>query len=506
MPPAERLTSCPYMTAMRSEMTREDRYESYDNPLIVRYASKEMAHLFSPRRRILTWRKVWLALAESEHELGLPVTREQVDDLRLHLDDVDWPAAEAREREVRHDVMAHVHAYGLAARKAVGIIHLGATSCDITDNADLVIFRDALRMIARKTAAAALALAAFADREKDRPTLGYTHFQPAQPTTVGKRAALWAQDFLLDLREVERCADEMPFRGIVGTTGTQASFLALFDGDQEKCLRLSELVREKMGFAEQYSVAGQTYTRKLDSRILSVLAGIGESAAKFAGDIRLLAHLKEIEEPFEKNQIGSSAMAYKRNPMRSERICSLARFLMSLPANGWFTHAGQWLERTLDDSADRRLSLPQAFLAADAILCLIHNVASGLVVYPEVIQKNLMAELPFMATENLLMAAVKAGGNRQELHERIRIHSQAAANEVKMHGRENDLIERLSSDPAFSMILGGKGAEPGKGFSWDPRSYIGRAAEQVTDFLHEKVALVRKAYPDADAGMDDPKV
>ncbi|MCX7935501.1 MAG: adenylosuccinate lyase, partial [Planctomycetota bacterium] len=362
-------------------------YETYDNPLITRYASAEMAQLFSPQVRVTTWRRLWLALAESERELGLPITRAQIEDLRRHLDDIDWRFAEAREREVRHDVMAHIHAYAKVARRAAPIIHLGATSYDIVDNADLIIIRDALRLICRKLAAVIISLGDFARKYRSLPTLGWTHYQPAQPTTVGKRAALWAQDFALDLKEVERRESELAARGIVGATGTQASFLELLGGDRRKVERLNRLVCRKMGFARCLAVASQTYTRKIDTMILASLAGIGESAHKFATDVRLLAGRKEIEEPFEKKQIGSSAMAYKRNPMRCERICSLARWLMAQPLNSAFTHATQWLERTLDDSAGRRLYLPQAFLAADAILELCANVSAGLVVYPLVIRK-----------------------------------------------------------------------------------------------------------------------
>ncbi len=458
----------------------------YENPLNARYASAEMAALFSPRRRIETWRRLWLALAESEHELGLPVTKTQIRQMRKALSEIDWKAAAKYEREVRHDVMAHVKTFAEAAPKAAPIIHLGATSCFVTDNGDLILLREALRLIAEKTAAVVLLLADFAKTHKRLPTLGMTHYQPAQPTTVGKRATLWAQDFALDLVEIERRGRELPLRGVVGTTGTQASFLELFAGDHAQVEKLNALVCGKMGFDKWLAVCGQTYTRKLDSRILADLAGLGESASKFATDIRLLASRKEIEEPFGKKQIGSSAMAYKRNPMRSERICSLARFLMSLPGNAYFTHGTQWLERTLDDSANRRLTLPQAFLAADAVLELCANVAAGLVVYPEVIAKNLAAELPFMASENILMAAVKAGGDRQELHERIRVHSQAAAREVKERGGENDLLARLRDDPAFAAIASElAGMLQGK-------HYIGRAPQQVDAFLKRVVAPIRR--------------
>ncbi len=465
-----------------------DKYDLYDNPLVERYASKEMAALLSPRKRIETWRLLWTALAEAEHELGLPISKKQIAELRKNIRNIDFPAAEKREREVRHDVMAHVHAYGLAAPSAAPIIHLGATSCYVTDNGDLMIFKEALEILEKKTAAVIFALADFAKKYRTLPTLGFTHFQPAQPTTVGKRATLWAQDFLLDLEEISERIKKIRLRGATGTTGTQASFLALFDGDHKKCERLNALICQKLGFRETLAVTGQTYTRKLDSQILAALAGLGESASKFATDLRLLAHKKEIEEPFEKNQIGSSAMAYKRNPMRSERICSLARFLMTLPQNAYFTQAGQWLERTLDDSANRRLALPQAFLAADAILELCHNVASGLVVYPKSIERNLAAELPFMATEEILMAAVKAGGDRQELHERIRVHAQDAAREVKENGRENDLVGRLAGDPAFG------GVAKTLDRILDGKRFVGRAPEQVDAFLKMAIIPLKRRY------------
>ncbi len=463
-------------------------HEVYDNPLVSRYASREMAELFSPRTRIMTWRRLWLALARSEQKMGLPVTDAQVRDLERNLARIDWKAAQKREQEVRHDVMAHVHAYGLVAKKAAPIIHLGATSCFVTDNADLVIMREGLRMIAAKTAAVIIALADFAKKQRRLPILGFTHFQPAQPTTVGKRATLWAQDFALDLAEIESRIDGMPMRGVKGTTGTQASFLELFGGDHRKVERLDRLVCREMGFRNSIAVTGQTYTRKLDTMILNVLAGLGESASKFATDIRLLASRKEVEEPFGKKQIGSSAMAYKRNPMRSERICSLARYLLLMPVNAGMTHATQWMERTLDDSAGRRLYLPQAFLAADAILELCANVARGMVVYPRVIQRNLALELPFMATENILMEAVKAGGDRQELHERIRVHSQAAAAQVKQHGGDNDLLQRLADDPAFEAV------RTRLARLLDAGLYVGRAPEQVSEFLKHIVQPIRRKY------------
>lgn len=477
-----------------------DENEIYNNPLISRYASEEMGRLFSPKKRIAVWRELWIALAECERELGLKITKTQIDDMKKHLDDIDWKAIDKREREVRHDVMAHVWGFGQAARKAAPIIHLGATSCYVTDNGDLIIMREALKILAAKLAGVIGLLADFAKKNRALPTLGFTHFQPAQPTTVGKRATLWAQDFVLDLQELEYRINDLPLRGAVGTTGTQASYLELFEGDHAKVEELNRRVVKKMGFAKALPVCGQTYSRKLDSQILAILAGIGESASKFATDLRLLASRKELEEPFEKNQIGSSAMAYKRNPMRSERICSLARFLMTLPQNSYFTQATQWLERTLDDSANRRLSLPQAFLSADAILELCANVASGMVVYPKVIARNLAAELPFMATENILMEAVKQGGNRQELHERIRVHAQAAAQQVKMEGKENDLLERLRGDAAFAKIVG-RMAEILK-----PELYVGRAPQQVDSFVGEIVAPIRKRYKNAKAAGGAVKV
>ena len=465
-----------------------DTHERYDNPLVERYASAEMAALFSPRKRIETWRLLWTVLAEAENELGLPVSKAHVAELRKNIANIDWESAEKREREVRHDVMAHVYAYGLAAPKAAPIIHLGATSCYVTDNGDLLIFNEALRIVEAKLAAVIFALSAFAKKERARPTLGFTHFQPAQPTTVGKRATLWAQDFLLDLQRIAEMVKTMRLRGAVGTTGTQASFLTLFDGNHKKCDQLNTLLCKKLGYKDILDVSGQTYTRKIDSQILAALAGIGESASKFATDLRLLAHKKEIEEPFGKRQIGSSAMAYKRNPMRSERICSLARYLMTLPMNGYMTQATQWFERTLDDSANRRLSMPQAFLAADAILELCHNVASGLVVYPKIIERNLNAELPFMATEEILMEAVKAGGDRQELHERIRVHSVAAADRVKRLGLDNDLVERIRRDPAFSMVAGRLDA------ILDGIRFVGRAPEQVDAFVKNEIIPLKRRY------------
>ncbi|MGQ9821958.1 MAG: adenylosuccinate lyase [Thermogutta sp.] len=459
---------------------------AYDNPLLSRYASETMSEIFSPRRRIRTWRQLWVILAESQRELGLPITQEQIDAMKRGLDEIDWQRAADYEHRLRHDVMAHVHAFGDVCPNAVGIIHLGATSCYVTDNADLMLMREAMRLLVLRLAAIIDGLARFAEKYRDLPCLGFTHFQPAQPTTVGKRACLWAYDFIMDLRELEHRLKELKARGVQGTTGTQASFLALFQGDHDKVRRLNSLVCQKMGFPQSYALTGQTYSRKVDAQILAVLAQIAGSAHKMATDIRLLAHRKEIEEPFEKEQVGSSAMAYKRNPMRCERICALARFLASLESNAVATHAVQWLERTLDDSANRRLVLPQAFLAADAVLILCRNVISGLVVYPRVIARHLNEELPFMATENILMAAVAAGGDRQELHERIRRHSHAAAAAVKNDGKPNDLLERLRADPAFSAV----------DFSaeLDPRRFLGRAPEQVDEFVAELVEPIRRQY------------
>jgi adenylosuccinate lyase len=458
----------------------------YDNPLIARYASKQMSELWGPQRKFSTWRRLWVALAEAEAELGLAVTPEQIAELKRHVDDIDFAAAERHERRLRHDVMAHVHAYGDVCPTARPIIHLGATSCYVTDNTDLMLLREALEMVRDRLVAVIDGLARFAQEYRELPCLAFTHFQPAQPTTVGKRACLWAYDFVLDLAEIEFRLDNLKAHGCKGTTGTQASFLELFGGDHAKVRALDELICRKIGFAESYPVTGQTYPRKIDSQILAALSGISQSAHKMATDLRLLAHRKEVEEPFEKEQIGSSAMAYKRNPMRSERICSLARFVMSLETSAAATAAVQWLERTLDDSANRRLVLPQAFLAIDAVLILCQNVSAGLVVYPRVIAANLEAELPFMATENILMAAVAAGGDRQELHEQIRQHSLAAAAVVKNEGGKNDLMARLAADPAFARV--------DLGNLLDARQFVGRAPEQVDDFLAEIVAPIRAKY------------
>ncbi len=468
--------------------------DSYENPLISRYASSEMCQLWGAQRKFSTWRRLWLALAEAEQQLGLPISTEQLNEMRSHLDDIDFSAAKSYERRLRHDVMAHVHTFGDCCPTARPIIHLGATSCFVTDNADLILIRAGLEQIQRRLAAVILALADFAAQYKDLPCLGFTHLQPAQPTTVGKRACLWAYDLVLDVAEVDHRLAALRARSTKGTTGTQASFLNLFDGDREKVRQLEQLVAERMGFSAAYAVTGQTYPRKVDAQIIDALAGIAQSAHKAATDLRILASRKEIEEPFEQEQIGSSAMAYKRNPMRAERICSLARFAMSLPANTAQTAATQWLERTLDDSANRRLVLPQAFLAVDALLILYQNVASGLVVYPQVVASHLAAELPFMATENLLMEAVAAGGDRQTLHEKIRRHSQAAANEVKTQGKPNDLLERLAADEAFTGIDLQRAT--------DPAQYTGRAAEQVDQFLEEVVGPIRERYDDKGPAAD----
>lgn len=473
-------------------------HDYYENPLISRYASKEMAALWSDQRKFSTWRRLWVALAEAEHELGLPVTTQQIDELKGHLDDIDFAAAEAYERKLRHDVMAHVHAYGDLCPSARPIIHLGATSCYVTDNTDLILMREGLQMLAGRLASAIDLLGTFAATHRDVACLGYTHLQPAQPTTVGKRACLWAYDLAMDLAEVEHRIGSLRARSVKGTTGTQASFLALFHGDHNKVRQLERLVAKKLGFNESYVVTGQTYSRKVDSQVIDVLGGIAQSAHKMAMDLRLLASRKEVEEPFEADQIGSSAMAYKRNPMRSERVCGLARFLMSLQSSAAATAAVQWMERTLDDSANRRLVIPQAFLAADAILILLENIAGGLVVYPKTIAANLAAELPFMATENILMAAVEAGGDRQELHERIRQHSQAAAERVKQEGAANDLLERLAKDKAFSRVNLKKVT--------DAQHFVGRAPQQVDEFLTAVVEPIRRRYATVPSAKVDLRV
>jgi adenylosuccinate lyase len=464
----------------------------YECPLTKRYASRPMGEIWSSRRRILTWRQLWLALAEAQRALGLGITEEQISALRSGLQAIDFEAAASYERKFRHDVMAHVHAYADVAPAARPILHLGATSCFVTDNADLILIREALSLVLRRLVAVIDALAAFADRWKDLPCLGYTHFQPAQLVTVGKRATLWCHDLVLDLAELERRVATLKFLGVKGTTGTQASFLALFDGDDAKVEALDRMVAAAFGFEETYPVSGQTYSRKVDSQVIAALAGIAESAHRFGVDLRLLAHERELEEPFEADQIGSSAMPYKRNPMRAERLCSLARFALALPPAAGQTAAGQWLERTLDDSAIRRLVIPQAFLACDAILGLYHNIVRGLVVHPQVITRHVAEQLPFMATENLLMAAVKRGGDRQTLHERIRIHALQAADHLKAGGGENDLIDRLRSDAAFPQIDFEEILEPGR--------FIGRSPKQVEQFLATVITPIRERYQ----GMEPP--
>ena len=462
-----------------------DRYVS---PLSERYASKEMQYIFSPDKKFRTWRKLWIALAETEKELGLPITQEQIDELKAHQDDINYDVAKAREKEVRHDVMSHVYAYGCQCPKAKGIIHLGATSCYVGDNTDIIVMTEALKLVHKKLVNVLNELAAFADKYKDLPTLAFTHFQPAQPTTVGKRATLWMQEFCLDLEDLEHVISTMKLLGSKGTTGTQASFKELFEGDEEKINKIDPMIAEKMGFRECYPVSGQTYSRKVDTRVLNVLAGIAASAHKMSNDIRLLQHLKEVEEPFEKSQIGSSAMAYKRNPMRSERIASLSRYVIVDALNPAITSATQWFERTLDDSANKRLSIPEGFLAIDGILDLCLNVVDGLVVYPKVIRKHMMAELPFMATENIMMDAVKAGGDRQELHERIRELSMEAGKNVKVNGEENNLLELIAADPAFGLSL-----EDLKK-TMEPSRYVGRAPEQVDAFLGQVIKPILEKY------------
>ncbi len=458
--------------------------DRYTSPLSERYASPQMQYLFSEDKKFKTWRKLWIALAETEKELGLPITQEQIDEMKAHAEDINYDVAKAREKEVRHDVMSHVYAYGVQCPKAKGIIHLGATSCYVGDNTDLMIMTEALRLVRQKLLNVLAVLADFAEKYKSQPTLAFTHFQPAQPTTVGKRATLWMQEFLLDLEDLDFVIDHMKLLGSKGTTGTQASFLELFDGDQEKVDQIDPMIAEKMGFQACYAVSGQTYSRKVDTRVLQVLSGIAASAHKMSNDIRLLQHLKEVEEPFEKNQIGSSAMAYKRNPMRSERIASLSRYVMVDALNPSITSATQWFERTLDDSANKRLSIPEGFLAVDGILDLCLNVADGLVVYPKVMEKHLMAELPFMATENIMMDAVKAGGDRQELHERIRELSMEAGRQVKEEGKDNNLLELIAADPAFNLTL----EELNQ--TMDPSLYMGCAPHQVETFLEQEIRPV----------------
>ncbi len=451
----------------------------YVSPLVERVATPAMAELWGAQKKFSTWRRCWIALAEAEQELGLPITDEQIAEMRAHVDDIDFELVKQIERETRHDVMAHIHAYGLLAPKAKPIIHLGATSCYVGDNTDLILIREGLRLILAKAVCVLARLRDFAMKWKDLPTLGFTHYQPAQVVTVGKRACLWAQDLLFDIEDLEEVLARLKCRGVKGTTGTQASFLALFEGDSDKVRQLDQRVAERLGFEASYPVTGQTYPRKVDTHVLRVLAGIGESIHKFATDMRLLQNLKEVEEPFESTQVGSSAMAYKRNPMRCERACALSRFLMVSPLHSEFTTATQWFERTLDDSAIRRLSLPEAFLACDGALNLYLNVMEDPAVYPKVIEKHLMAELPFMATENIIMAGVKRGGDRQDLHEAIRTHSHAAAAQVKVHGLENDLLERLAQDPVVGMTRSELDAV------LDMHAFVGRAPQQVVEFVAE---------------------
>ena len=453
----------------------------YESPLASRYASDEMLYLFSPDKKFSTWRRLWVALARAEMELGLPVTQEQVDELEAHITDIDYAKAAQWEKKLRHDVMAHVHTYGELCPKAMPIIHLGATSCYVGDNTDVILMREGLVLVRNKLVQVLASLAKFADEYKAMPTLGFTHFQAAQLVTVGKRATLWMNELLMDLEEVEHRISTLKLLGSKGTTGTQASFLELFEGDQEKVKQLEEKIAKEMGFTDVVPVSGQTYSRKMDYNVLSTLAGIAQSASKFATDLRLLCHLKEVEEPFEKNQIGSSAMPYKRNPMRSERICSLARYVIADANNPAITAATQWFERTLDDSANKRIAVPEAFLAVDAILNIMLNVSSGLIVHPKVIERHVMEELPFMASENIMMSAVKKGGDRQELHEKIRVYAQQAARVVKEEGGKNDLIDRLLADPDFKLerdeiseIL-------------DPAKFTGRSSQQVEEFLTEYI-------------------
>ena len=462
--------------------------DRYTSPLSERYASKEMQYIFSQDMKFRTWRRLWIALAETEKELGLNITQEQIDELKAHADDINYDVAKAREKEVRHDVMSHVYAYGVQCPTAKGLIHLGATSCYVGDNTDIIVMTEALKLVQKKLVNVIAELSKFADKYKDQPTLAFTHFQPAQPTTVGKRATLWTQEFMMDLEDLEYVLGTIKLLGSKGTTGTQASFLELFEGDQETIDKIDPMIAAKMGFKECYPVSGQTYSRKVDTRVVNVLAGIAASAHKMSNDIRLLQHLKEVEEPFEKSQIGSSAMAYKRNPMRSERIASLSRYVMVDALNPAITSATQWFERTLDDSANKRLSVPEGFLAIDGILDLCLNVVDGLVVYPKVIEKHMMAELPFMATENIMMDAVKAGGDRQELHERIRELSMEAGRNVKVEGKDNNLLELIAADPAFNLTL----EELQK--TMDPKKYVGRAKEQTESFIAKVVNPVLASH------------
>jgi len=462
----------------------------YQSPLSERYASKEMQYVFSPDMKFRTWRRLWIALAETEKELGLNITDEQIEELKAHKDDINYEVAKAREKEVRHDVMSHVYAYGVQCPKAKGIIHLGATSCYVGDNTDIIVMNEALKIVRKKLVNVIAELSKFAMENKDRPTLAFTHFQPAQPTTVGKRATLWTQEFLMDLEDLEYVQSTLKLLGSKGTTGTQASFKELFEGDDEKIDRIDPMIAEKMGFKACYPVSGQTYSRKVDTRVMNILAGIAASAHKMSNDIRLLQHLKEVEEPFEKSQIGSSAMAYKRNPMRSERIASLSRYVMIDALNPAITSATQWFERTLDDSANKRISIPEGFLAIDGILDLCLNVVDGLVVYPNVINKRLLSELPFMATENIMMDAVKAGGDRQELHEKIRTLSMEAGKNVKVEGKDNNLLELIAKDDSFGLSY----EDLLK--TMDPSKYTGRAALQTERFVKDVVDPVLEARKD----------
>ena len=459
-------------------------YTNYEHPLVSRYASKEMSYIWSPQKKFSTWRKLWLALAESERALGLDITEEQVSQMAANLENIDFELADKKETEFRHDVMAHVHTFGTACPAAMPIIHLGATSCFVGDNTDLIQMREALLLAKNKIVKLLDTMKVFAEKYKDMPTLGFTHYQPAQLTTVGKRCTLWMQDFSMDYEEIDRLIRDLPMRGVKGTTGTEATFLELFDGDHDKVKKLNQMVCDKMNFRKAVSVSGQTYTRKLDYMVVSALSGLAQSAYKMCGDIRLLASMKEVEEPFGKSQIGSSAMAYKRNPMRSERVCSLARYLIGLPQNCAHTHANQWFERTLDDSSIRRMVLPEAFLAADVILTTCINIADGLHVWPAVIRQRLNLELPFMATEVILMDCVKAGGDRQELHEAIREHSMAAGKRVKEEGASNDLLERISRDPIFASV------HDKLDTLVDAKQFVGRAPQQVDDFLDSVIAPI----------------
>lgn len=469
---------------------------TYESPLNSRYASSEMQEVFSPDMKFKTWRRLWIALAEAEKELGLNITEEQINELKKHKDNINYELAEAKEKEFRHDVMAHIHAYGELCPSARGIIHLGATSCYVGDNTDIIIMHEGLKILKKKLVAVIGKLSEFALKYKDMPTLGFTHYQPAQLVTVGKRATLWIQDLAMDLEEMDFVLSNMKLLGCKGTTGTQASFLSLFEGDHEKVKKLDSLIAQKMGYDKVFAVSGQTYTRKLDSRILNLLGSIAQSSYKFSNDMRLLQHMKEVEEPFEKNQIGSSAMAYKRNPMRSERISSLARYVIVDTMNPSITASTQWFERSLDDSANKRISVPEAFLAVDAILNIYINIADGMVVYPKVIEKHILEELPFMATENIMMEAVKRGGDRQELHERIRVHSMDAAKMVKVEGGKNDLIERIAGDSAFNLNVDELNSV------LEPKNYVGRSPQQVEEFVDNVVKPILEANKDIEIKVE----